>query len=148
MQPGSHTAARRRSRASGVVVAFLLMAALVAACGSGPSDDALARNRQPSTTTTTEPLPEGVTIVRIDGGAFRPANLKLDLDETWIVQWENRDAEERELTATRGEFESGPLQSGGTFEVDFREFEPGLYRYQMFIGQQRIPGIVDTRPAQ
>ena len=62
--------------------------------------------------------------------------------------FENRDAEERELTATKGEFESGLIAPGATFEVDFRDFEPGLYRYQMFIGQQRIPGIVDSRPQQ
>jgi len=32
--------------------------------------------------------------------------------------------------------------------VDFREFPPALYRYNTFLGNQRIPGLVDTRPAR
>jgi len=120
----------------------------LAACGSGPSDAALIRNEQPSTTTTTEPLPEGVVQIIITNGAFSPSNLELDVDEFWIVRWENRDEFEYVIEARRREFTSDPLPQGATFEVDFREFEPGLYRYSTTIGNQRIPGLIDTRPAQ
>jgi hypothetical protein len=127
-----------------------IIALFLSACASGPSDTALASGKQPTTTTTTEPPPEGIVIVVIEGGRFRPSNLKVDLDEFQIVEWRHEDVPEREYTleARNGEFTSPVLAPGDTFQVDFSEFEPGIYRYFSFLGNNRIPGSVDTRPAQ
>ena len=136
---------------------------LLASCGSGPSQEALDNQLRPSTTTTTEPPPEGVVIVRIENGRFSPSNLELDLDTTPIVEWRHEDepitnqdgtvtAREYEIISRErdddGEFlfHSGVLQFGDTFQVDFSEFPPDLYRYNTFLGMQRIPGLIDTRP--
>jgi hypothetical protein len=101
-------------------------------------------------TTTTEPPPEGIVVVIIESGRFRPSNLKLDLDEEWIVEWRHEDSAEREyvLQGRRGEFESPPLNTGDTFQFDFRELEPDIYRYYSFLGNTRVPGSIDSRPAQ
>ncbi len=32
-----------------------------------------------------------------------------------------------------------------SFEFDFSALEPEIYRYYTFIGNQRVPGMVDTR---
>ena len=58
---------------------------------SGPSEDAAAASVRPPTTTTTEPPPEGVAIVKITGGAFRPSNLDIKLEETPVVQWRHEE---------------------------------------------------------
>ncbi len=138
---------------------------VVAACGSGPSPAALERNQQPSTTTTTEPPPEGVVVVIIENGRFSPSNLEIELSEFWIVEWQHNDApvtlldgtvREREyqiISRDRNEdrsfvFESPILMFGDVWQFDFREMPEGLYRYNTFLGQQRIPGLVDTRPAR
>jgi hypothetical protein len=129
----------------------VILALLLGACASGPSDAALAADRTPTTTTTTEPPEEGITVVIIEGGRFRPSNLKLDLDEFQVVEWRHEDSAEREyvIEAREGEFEPSPtLVPGDTFRVDFSELEPGIYRYYSFLGNNRIPGSVDTRPAQ
>ncbi len=120
---------------------------MAAACASGPSS---ANLRPATTTTTTEPPPEGVETILITNGRFRPANLKIDLDETPIVQWVHEDSAERTyvVTAREGEFESAELFPGDVFEFDFSTLEPGIYRYASFVGNARIPGSVDTRPDQ
>jgi hypothetical protein len=132
------------------VIWFVAMAIALVSCGSGPSEEALARDRAPATTTTTEPPPEGVAIVRIVNGAFRPSNLHMDLEGEFIVQWVQEDAPDTEyvIEARNGEFMSEPLQPGDVFEVDFSGMEPGIYRYFAFQGNNRIPGSVDTRPDQ
>ena len=71
------------------VAAVLLVMGL--AIESAPSDQVAEADNKPTTTTTTEPPPEGVFVVRLDNGTFRPANVALDLDETWIVKWVNED---------------------------------------------------------
>ena len=135
-------------------VRFLILALAVAAtavaCGSGPTDEVIAAARVPQTTTTTEPPPEGIIVVRIDNGAFRPSNLDVDLTKEWIVEWRHEDVEDREyvIEARNGEFESPPLNTGDVFQVDFSEMEPDIYRYFAFLGNTRIPGTVDTRPEQ
>lgn len=138
---------------------------IVTACGSGPSPEAAANNVAPSTTTTTEPPPEGVVFVSIENGRFAPSNLEIDLTETWIVEWQHNDepvnladgtVQTREyqiISRDRNEdrsflFESPVLNFGDTFQVDFREFPEDLYRYNTFLGAQRIPGLVDTRAAR
>lgn len=123
---------------------------LVAACSSGPSPEALGRNLLPSTTTTTEPPPEGVVVVVITNGRFAPSNLSLDLNRLWIVRWENQDPprEYQIVSRDEGVFESPLLAPGDSFEVDFSELPTGLYRYHTFLGNQRIPGLVDTRPSR
>lgn len=135
---------------------------LLAACASGPSQAAIDRNQQPSTTTTTQPPPEGVVIVSIENGRFSPSNLEINLSEFWIVEWQNNDApialadgtvQEREyqiISRDRNEdrsflFESPVMVFGDTFQVDFSGLPEDIYRYNTFLGQQRIPGLVDTR---
>ena len=144
------TIPRRNVRTRWVVLTAII-GLLLSACGSGPSPAALESDRAPTTTTTTEPPPEGITIVIIESGRFRPSNLKLDLNENWIVEWRHEDSAEREyvITARDGEWEDSPLLTpGDTFQVDFRELEPDIYRYFSFIGNSRIPGSIDTRPEQ
>jgi hypothetical protein len=130
---------------------LLLAVCLVAAgCGSGPSEAALASNRTPQTTTTTEAPPEGVVIVRITNGSFRPSNLKVDCAVDSIVEWRQEDSSEREyvLEARGGEFTSPVLKTGDTFQFPVCDFEPGIYRYFAVLGRTRIPGSIDSRPDQ
>ena len=144
------TTPRRTVRTRWVLLTVIL-ALVLGACASGPSDSALAADRAPTTTTTTEPPPEGITVVIIEGGRFRPSNLKLDLNEFWIVEWRHEDSADREYTieAREGEWEPSPLlKPGDTFQVDLSELEPGIYRYFSFLGMNRIPGSIDTRPQQ
>ena len=124
------------------------LCALLAACASGPSPAVAERNALPSTTTTTEPPPEGVIVVDISNGRFAPSNLALDLTKTWIVEWQNNDPpREYTINSSTDAFESSPLLlPGDTWQVDFSQFEPGVYRYNTFLGNQRIPGLIDTRP--
>jgi plastocyanin len=126
----------------------ILALVVAAACASGPSADALARNISPSTTTTSEPLPEGIQLIKISNGSFQPANLTLDTAEMPIVRWQNLDDVEYTIIARGREFESPPLPQGGSWEFDFSALEPGVYRYFTTRGAQNIPGLVDTRPAQ
>lgn len=114
---------------------------------SAPSTATIEADRQPTTTTTTEPPPEGVTVVLIDNGVFRPANLKVDLNEVWTVKWINKDPREYVLVDSDGNFEV-TLAEGDTFEFDYSTLEPGIHRYKALIGFQRIPGSVDSRPDQ
>ena len=128
-----------------IVVAVLAL--ITAACSSGPSSPDL---RPATTTTTTEPPPEGVVIVSITNGSFRPSIIKVDLDETPIVRWVHEDNADREfvLSGSDDEFESPPLNTGDVFEFDFSTLPPGIYRYSAFLGLTRIPGTIDTRPEQ
>ncbi|MBT8212975.1 MAG: hypothetical protein KJN71_07500 [Acidimicrobiia bacterium] len=164
-------------RVSHIAVVLAALALVATACSSGPSPEALERNIAPSTTTTTEPLPPGIVIVVIENGAFRPSNLELDLQEFYIVEWRHQDTQSAdddgnprtfEIATRRGELgaqaraaqETGDpdarcnpciefdLELGDVHQIDFRELEPGLYRYFTFLGQNRIPGTIDTRPSQ
>lgn len=133
------------------VMLTVIVALLLGACASGPSDTAIAADRAPTTTTTTEPPPPGVIVVVIEGGRFRPSNLKVDLNEATIVEWRHEDSAEREymIESSGGDFESsGPLNNGDVFQVDFGELGEGIFRYFSFLGNNRIPGSVDTRPDQ
>ncbi len=149
-------------RTIGVIAVLGLV---VAACGSGPSAAAIERNQEPSTTTTTEPPPEGVIVVSIENGRFAPSNLEIELSEVWIVEWQHNDApitladgtvQEREyqiISRDRNEdgsflFESPIMMFGDTYQVDFSDFPEDLYRYNTFLGLQRIPGLVDTRASR
>lgn len=130
-----------------LVIFAAVFALLGVACASGPSSSSL---RTATTTTTTVAPPEGVVVVSIQNGAFRPSNLDVNLDVTPIVRWVHEDTAEREyvIAARTGEFESPPLNTGDTFEFDFGTLEPGIYRYFSFLGNTRVPGTVDTRPEQ
>jgi len=130
-------------RGYGTIIALALV---LAACGSGPSDEALARNEPPPTTSTTTLPPEGVVVVTITNGKFTPALLEINLEENWIVRWVNDDPPREYVLISRDVFESELLLPGSTFEFDFSGLEPAIYRYYTFIGNQRIPGMVDTRP--
>jgi len=135
---------------SRLVIAIAALTLLLVSCASGPSDATKEQGRIPVSTTTTEPPPEGIVVVSIANGSFRPSNIKLDLDEEWIVEWRDEDVPEREyvIEARNGEFKSTTLHPGDTFQVDFSELEPGIYRYYSFLGNTRVPGSVDTRPTQ
>lgn len=141
---------RRNIIRSTVLVAIVFAVLLVAGAwaSSSPSDETLANAKPPTTTTTTEPPPEGVAVVRLSNGVFRPANLDVDLSVVQIVQWLNEDDREYVIRSTDGEFESPPLAQGETFEFDFSALPPGIHRYNALVGFQRIPGSVDTRPNQ
>jgi hypothetical protein len=130
---------------AGVFVVVLIVGSVIS---SGPSDATVAQAKPPTTVTTTEPPPEGVAIVRLSNGVFRPANLKLDPAEIPVVQWVNEDPREYVLVSLEGAFESPPLGQGDTFEFDYSTLEPGIHRYNALIGAQRVPGSVDTRPDQ
>lgn len=127
-----------------------IIAVLFSACSSGPSESALEAGKTPVSTTTTEAPAEGIVVVLIEGGRFRPSNLKVDLDEFQVVEWRHEDSAEREyvLEERNDVFTSGPLNTGDVFSVDFSELEPGIYRYYSFLGNNRIPGSIDTRPDQ
>ncbi|MBN2112699.1 MAG: hypothetical protein JW785_01070 [Acidimicrobiia bacterium] len=130
-------------RGFGMIIALALV---LAACGSGPSDEALRRNEPPPTTTTTTMPPEGVVIVTIKNGKFSPALLEIELEKEWIVRWVNEDPPREYLLTSRGVFESETILPGESWEFDFSGLEPDIYRYYTFIGNQRVPGMVDTRP--
>lgn len=133
-----------------LIVMTVVTALVLVACGSGPSPETLESARRPSTTTTTEPPPEGIVVVIIKNGRFSPSNLELDLENEFTVRWENqdfeRDFEYQIISRTRGDFESPVLKPGDSWEFDFRTLEPAVHRYNTFLGNQRIPGQVDTRP--
>ena len=131
-----------------IVVVFAVLLAVGTLISSEPSEATQAAQRVPTTTTTTEPPPEGVIIVRINNGVFRPANLAIDLDVTQTVRWINDDEFEYVIRANGGEFESPPLATGDEFEFDFSTLDPAIHRYNALVGFQRIPGSVDTRPEQ
>ncbi len=114
---------------------------------SAPSDAVAEKATPPTSTTTTEPPPEGVIIVRIDNGSFRPSNVKLDLNEVWIVKWVNEDPRDYVLADKDDRFET-LLKPGDEFEFDYSTLEPGIYRVNATVGFQRIPGTIDTRPDQ
>ncbi len=134
-----------------LVVLVVAMAFITAACGSGPSPEVEARGLVPTTTTTTEPLPEGVVIVKIRNAAFSPQIVELDLKSKYIVRWVNEDAGVEYVVKERREtFVSPPLQAGDEFEIDFRseDLGPKLWRYETTRGLQRITGTIDARPSQ
>lgn len=135
-------------RGSSLVVVVLAGAVLVAACASGPSPEAITGDRRPVATTSTIPLPEGLFKIDISNGAFQPAVVELDLDEFQIVLWENTDDREYVITSrNRGEFQSPTLLLGDTFEFDFTTLEVDVHRYFLEIGNQIVPGLIDTRPS-
>jgi hypothetical protein len=122
------------------------LALVLAACGSGPSDTALEHNQPPPTTTTTTLPPEGMAVVTISNAKFAPALLQLDLTTTWLVRWVNQDPPREYVLSINGIFESPLLAPGDSFEFDFSTLEPAIYRYNTYLGNQRIPGMIDTRP--
>lgn len=129
-----------------VSVPLAIMAA--AACASGPSPEVAARGLRPPVTTTTEPLAEGIVLIKIFNAAFQPAVLELDPTLFPVVRWENTDDVEYTIFARNGEFESPAITPGATWEFDFSALEPAVYRYFTIRGAQSIPGLIDTRPAQ
>lgn len=141
-------------RAIWISVLAVALGLVAVACGSGPSEEVLAAGRRAKVTTTTEAPPEGVVIVSIVNGAFRPSNVKLDVEVTPIVEWRHEDSEDREYiieARSRGDvvpFVSETLRQGDTFQFDFSQLEPDIYRYGAAIGMTRIPGTIDTRPDQ
>lgn len=131
------------------LVGTTVLTLAAAACASGPSPEAIARDQAPATTTTTVALAEGVFGINISNGAFSPAVLELDIDEFQIIRWENADDVEYVIVSRdAGAFESPPIGQGEFFEFDISTLEPGVHRYSMQIGNNRVPGLIDTRPAQ
>lgn len=141
---------------SGVLVASVFaVLVLIGLLGtSGPSEATIAADRAPTTTTTTEPPPEGVFVVEIYNAVLRPSIIEIDLGEIQIIKWINRDNREYSIAHNDGAFESEILGRGDTFEFDFSTLPPGLHRYHAhhdtggIMGGIRVPGLVDTRPAQ
>lgn len=141
-------------RAILILTLVIALGMVAAACSSGPSDDVLASGRKASITTTTEPPPEGVFVVSIVDGAFRPSNVAIDVTVTPIVEWRHEDAADREyiIEARKRDdevpFISETLQNGDVFQVDFSLLPLDIYRYGANIGLTRVPGTIDTRPEQ
>lgn len=135
---------------TGVLVAAVFAVLLVVGTviESGPSEATQEAGRVPTTTTTTEPPPEGTVKVRLNNGVFRPANLRIDLEEVQIVEWVIEDDREYIIRSSTGLFETEPLGLGDTFQFDFSTVDPAIHRYNALIGFQRIPGSVDSRPEQ
>jgi len=131
-----------------LLAAFVTMTTIAAACASGPSPEVLSRGLSPSTTTTTEPLPEGLALVKITNASFQPSVLELNTNVIPVVRWENLDNVDYVILARGKEFESPNMAPGDTWDFDFTTLEPGVYRYFITRGAQTIPGLVDTRPAQ
>lgn len=144
----------RRWKLTALLVVVALLVLIGATQSSGPAPGVVAADRQPSTTTTTEPLPEGIFVVRIENGSFIPSVLDLDLDRFQVVRWINTDAVPYQITSRqRGDdgeflFQSAELARGDSFEFDFSTLESGVHRYSTARGAQVIPGLVDTRPSQ
>jgi hypothetical protein len=140
-----HETSRRAPRLAGALVLVVL-----AACGSGPSEAAIAEG-PPITTTTTEAPPEGVRVVVISNGVFRPQILEFQLTEASLVEFRHQD-QERFQYVIRWENEVFPdspeLSRGDTYTVDFSTLPPDFYRYSAQLGLNSIPGSVDTRAAQ
>lgn len=123
---------------------------VLSACGSGPSVDALALG-PPTSTTTTEAPPEGVRVVLISNGVFRPQILEFQLSEASLVEFKHQDRERFQYVISweGGIFPDSPeLAAGDTYTVDFSTIPPGFYRYSAKLGLSVIPGSVDTRAAQ
>ena len=123
---------------------------VLAACGSGPGVDALAQG-PPTSTTTTEPPPEGVRVVLISNGVFRPQILEFQLSEASLVEFKHQDRERFQYVITwEGDIfpDSPELSAGDTYTVDFSTIPPGFYRYSAKLGLSVIPGSVDTRAEQ
>jgi len=147
-------------RTSSIIIATVVIVGgltlIGATTSSGPSEDAAAKDERPPITTTTEPPPEGIAIVKITGGAFRPSNLDIDLTVTPIVEWRHEDDPSRVYviesrdTDENGDplFVSPELHPGDVFSFDYSEVEPDIHRYFSFLGLNRIPGTVDSRPTQ
>lgn len=131
-----------------IAVVFVVLLAVGTVITSGPSDATTEAGRVPTTTTTTEAPPEGVVLVRLSNGVFRPSNLAIDLDVIQIVRWTNEDDTEYVIVGSNDTFESPPLGNGDSFEFDFSTLEPAIHRYNALVGFQRIPGSVDSRPEQ
>lgn len=136
---------------AGVFVALVVVGSLVS---SGPSQATVESDRQPTTTTTTEPPAAGVVVVLLENGVLRPSNLEIDLEQIQIVNWINNDDRVFIIEDAGGAFASEPLSPGDEFEFDYSTVPPGLYRYRAVLdtdslfGGVRVPGVVDSRPAQ
>lgn len=131
------------------LVAVAVMVA-VASCGSGPSPAAIAGG-PPTSTTTTEAPPEGVKVVLISNGVFRPQILEFELDEANIVEFRHQDRERFTYVIRweNGIFPDSPeLARDDVYQVDMSTLPPGFYRYSAQLGLNQIPGSIDTRAAQ
>jgi hypothetical protein len=146
----------RRTLIIGAIIlgGLLVLIGVGATQESGPTDEVLASGRTPSTTTTTQPLPEGIFIIRITNASFSPAVQTLDLNQFQVLRWENHDdvpyvivSRDRDENRDRI-FESPEVPPGGTWEFEISTLEPDVHRYFTTRGAQTIPGLVDTRPAQ
>lgn len=141
-------------RAISMLALVAALGLVAVACSSGPSDEVLASGRKASVTTTTEAPPEGVFVVSIVDGAFRPSNVAIDVDVTPIVEWRHEDSDDREYLIEARErdgevpFISETLTNGDVFQVDFSLLPLDIYRYGAVIGLTRVPGTIDTRPEQ
>lgn len=135
---------------SGLWLVAVFAVVALSACGSGPSADALAQG-PPTSTTTTEAPPEGVKVVLISNGVFRPQILEFQLSEASLVEFRHQDRERFQYVITweGGIFPDSPeLAAGDTYTVDFSTIPPGFYRYSAKLGLSVIPGSVDTRAEQ
>ena len=87
-------------------------------------------------------LNKSVAVVAIDGTTD-------DTVVTIRVRAATTDTSGSGLGSSRQQVIKGRYDAGSdTWQFDFRDLEPALYRYNATIGLARLPGTVDTRPAQ
>ncbi len=87
------------------------------------------------------------------------------MSKLWIVEWQHNDApgtladgtvqtrEDQIISRNRKEdntflFESPVMKFDDVYRIYFNELPEGLDRYNTFLGLQRIPSLVDTRPVR
>ena len=99
----------------------------------------------PTPTPTPKPssAPAGVAAVDIVDLVFEPASLEVPAGTT--VKWTNTGVAPHTATAKEGTFDSGTLQTGGTFDHTFTT--PGRYAYQCLIHPDMTGSIAVTGTA-
>lgn len=168
---------RARLPAAAVAVVALVGACSSAAgtstTGPPPTTAAPPTTAPPATTTTMPPATtttlappttaeaegveiadDGAYVVHIRNGSLHPSVLNVDPESAALVRWHNDDEVPYVLTSrTRDEngdrlFESDEIEPGGTYEIDFSQWEPAAFSYFTMRGNSRIPGLVDTSPSR
>ena len=139
--------------------AFLVLALAASACGDSTPSTAPLPTTGAGAPTTVAPPPSTAPLtttpvtfaaelrtqtIEIRNGSFHPAALDLTEQDSGLVEFVNLDDREYEIVARGDEFGPITLLAGEAFEVDFSLMEPGVVRYNAFLGNARLQGFVDT----
>ena len=131
-----------------LVVALLIIALPLTGCaGSGSTAGTTAKETTAATAaeTTTAATAGDTTAAKneisIKGNAFSPDNLSIKVGDT--VTWINNDSYAHTVKASKGEFDSGNITSGGKFSFTFSK--EGTYDYICAIHTSMKGKIVVTK---